>query len=191
MWVWRMAVSSSPPRKITVYTDRRVSGTPTLSQWITRFGATWLAQVEHYSAREHFDDTNSLGSAVWSYDRFGSSLTRLPDGRFIQIAGEHEDFYDPDFYIYNDVVIHDGQGGFKILGYPQEVFPPTDFHTATLVDGSIYVIGCLGYTGRRKIGTTPVFRLTVDSGKIDSVTTSGDIPSWLHEHRATYDAHGT
>jgi len=140
-----------------------------------------------YSARDHFDDTDSLGSAVWSFDRFGSSLTPLPDGRFIQIAGEHEDFYDPDFYIYNDVVIHDGQGDFKILGYPQEVFPPTDFHTATLVDGSIYLIGCLGYTDQRKIGTTPVFRLAVDSWKIDTVTTSGDIPSWLHEHRATYD----
>ena len=96
-----------------------------------------------YSARDHFDDTDSLGSAVWSYDRFGSSLTPFRDGRFVQIAGEHEDFYDPDFYIYNDVVVHDGQGGFKIFGYPQVVFPPTDFHTATLVDSTIYVIGCL------------------------------------------------
>lgn len=141
-----------------------------------------------YSARDHFNDTDSLGSAVWSYDRFGSSVTPLPDGRFIQIAGEHEDFYDPDFYIYNDVVIHDGKGGFAIHGYPREVFPPTDFHTATFVEGSIYLIGCLGYTDQRKIGTTPVLRLTVDSWKIESVTATGESPSWLHEHRATYDA---
>jgi hypothetical protein len=140
-----------------------------------------------YSAREYFSDTNSLGSAVWSYDRFGSSLTPLPDGRFIQIAGEHEDFYDPDFCIYNDVVIYDGQGRFKILGYPRDVFPPTDFHTATFVDGAIYIIGCLGYTDQRKLGTTPVFRLHVDSWRIESVTTTGDIPSWLHEHRAAFD----
>lgn len=141
-----------------------------------------------YSAREHFNDTDSSGSAVWSYDRFGSSLTPMPDGRFVQVGGEHEDFYDPDFYIYNDVVIHDGQGGFKILGYPRNVFPPTDFHTATFVDGSIYLIGCLGYTEQRRIGRTPVFRIATDSWKIDSVSTLGEMPSWVHEHRAVYDA---
>lgn len=141
-----------------------------------------------YSARDHFNDTDSLESVVWSYDRFGSSLTPLPDGRFIQIAGEHEDFYDPDFYIYNDVVVHDGHGGLEILGYPRGVFPPTDFHTATLAVDSIYIIGCLGYTDDRKVGATPVYRLAVGTWKIEVVTTSGDTPSWLHEHRATYDS---
>lgn len=59
---------------------------------------------------------------VWSHDRFGMSLTILPDGRFVQIAGEHEDPYDPDFCIYNDVFVHDGKGGIEIYGYPMEVF---------------------------------------------------------------------
>ncbi|QDV80732.1 ankyrin repeat domain-containing protein [Botrimarina mediterranea] len=141
-----------------------------------------------YSARKHFDDTDALDSAVWCFDRFGTSVTPLPEGRFVQIGGEHEDFYDPDFCIYNDVVIHDGQGGFQILGYPRDVFPPTDFHTATLVEDAIFIVGCLGYTDQRMAGSTPVFRLAVDSWKIEPVTTSGDNPSWLHDHRATYDA---
>ena len=141
-----------------------------------------------YSAREHFHDTDSLDSAVWCYDRFGTSLTPLEDGRFVQVGGEHEDFYDPDFCIYNDVVIHDGQGGFKILGYPKDVFPPTDFHTATLVGDAIFIVGCLGYVNQRETGQTPVYRLTLETWEIDSVMTSGSVPSWLHRHRATYDA---
>lgn len=140
-----------------------------------------------YSARDHFQDTDSWSSPVWCYDRFGSSLTPLNDGRFVQVAGEHEDFYDPDFYIYNDVVIHDGKGGIKILGYPRDVFPPTDFHSATLVGDSIYLIGCLGYMDQREIGRTPVFRLEVDTWKINPVATSGEMPSWLHDHRAVFD----
>jgi hypothetical protein len=42
---------------------------------------------------------------VWCFDRFGISTTWLPDGRIILIGGEHEDFYDPDFYIYSDVIV--------------------------------------------------------------------------------------
>jgi hypothetical protein len=141
-----------------------------------------------YSARDHFGDSSSQGDAVWCFDRFGSSVTPLPDGRFVQIAGEHEDFYDPDFHIYNDVVIHDGKGDFKILGYPDNVFPPTDFHTATLAGDSIYIVGCLGYMEQREIGKTPVFRLDLETWEIDAVTTSGEMPSWLHDHRAFYDS---
>ena len=34
---------------------------------------------------------------VWSFKRFGSTQTRIPDGRVVCIGGEHEDYYDPDF----------------------------------------------------------------------------------------------
>ncbi|NJK39372.1 MAG: hypothetical protein HC825_04600 [Oscillatoriales cyanobacterium RM1_1_9] len=68
---------------------------------------------------------------VWFYQRFGRTITELPDGRIIEIAGEHEDYYDPDFCIYNDVVLYEKDRSFKIFGYPRSVFPPTDFHTAT------------------------------------------------------------
>jgi Ankyrin repeats (3 copies) len=138
-----------------------------------------------YSARSRFQDSEG-GGPVWCYDRFGSSITPLPDGRFVQIAGEHEDYYDPDFYIYNDVVVHDGKGEFQIFGYPKDVFPRTDFHTATLVGNNIYIIGCLGYPDDRRDGFTPVYRLSLNSWEISPVATTGDMPGWIHGHRAKY-----
>lgn len=122
--------------------------------------------------------------AVWCADRFGMSVTPLPDGRIVAIGGEHEDAYDPDFHIYNDVIVRDAAGGFTIHGYPHDVFPPTDFHTATLLDGAIFVIGGLGYHGQRKYGTTPVHRLDLETLRIEPVATIGDPPGWLYEHRA-------
>ncbi|MBX7165129.1 MAG: ankyrin repeat domain-containing protein [Pirellulales bacterium] len=145
--------------------------------------------VNAHSAREQFNDHNPSAEpgAVWCYDRFGSSLTPLDDGRFVQIAGEHEDYYDPDFFIYNDVVIHDGKGDFQIYGYPQDVFPPTDFHTATLCRDGIYIVGCLGHPTQRRSGYTPVYRLMLESWRITPVETAGEMPGWIHGHRASYD----
>jgi hypothetical protein len=144
--------------------------------------------VGAYAARKQFQDTSLEESgAVWCYNRFGSSLTQLDDGRFVQIGGEHEDFYDPDFIIYNDVVIHDGRGDFQIYGYPREVFPPTDFHTATLCGECIFIVGCLGYPEQRRAGTTPVYRLTLETWEIVAVATTGEPPGWIHRHRAQYD----
>jgi hypothetical protein len=40
----------------------------------------------------------------WTFSRVGKSITKLSDGREIHIGGEHEDYYDPDFCIYNDVI---------------------------------------------------------------------------------------
>jgi hypothetical protein len=142
-----------------------------------------------YSARTHFKDEDSFSErrAVWCYERFGSSLTELNDGRFVQIGGEHEDYYDPDFHIYNDVVVHDGKGDFQIFGYPREVFPPTDFHTATLCGDGIYIIGCLGYPDDRREEFTPVYRLTLNSWEMKAVETTGQMPGWIHKHRARFD----
>ncbi|MCC7338614.1 MAG: ankyrin repeat domain-containing protein [Pirellulaceae bacterium] len=148
-----------------------------------------LTQGNGYSARKHFLGDNLFGAIgpVWCNQRYGASLTALTDGRYIQIGGEHEDFYDPDFCIYNDVIVFDGKGGFQIYGYPKDVFPPTDFHTATLVDEHIYVIGSLGYQDERKFGTTPVFRLNVVSLVIEEIATDGVAPGWIHKHLAEYD----
>lgn len=142
-----------------------------------------------YLAREHFQDKKDFNKpgAVWCFNRFGSSLTKLPDGRYVQVGGEHEDYYDPDFYIYNDVVVHDGQGNFEIYGYPQAAFPPTDFHSATLVKDEIYLIGCLGYTEQRVTGQTPVYRLKTDTWQIEKLETTGTNPGWIFRHRANYD----
>ncbi|MGD7652361.1 MAG: ankyrin repeat domain-containing protein [Verrucomicrobiales bacterium] len=151
----------------------------------------WNAMVRNgwdaYRAAQRFDDESfERDNPVWCHDRFGMSLTPLPDGRFVQIAGEHEDHYDPDFCIYNDVVVHDGMGGFEILGYPKDVFPPTDFHSATLVGGWIYLIGNLGYPETREAFgyQAPVFRFHVETGRIERVETTGEAPGWIHRHQA-------
>lgn len=146
-------------------------------------GLPAYAARSKYNANDVYEGTGP----VWCYDRFGSSLTPLRDGRFVQIAGEHEDFYDPDFYIYNDVVIHDGKGNAEIYGYPRDVFQPTDFHSATLCADGIYIIGCLGYGDQRQAGVTPVYRLTLESWEIESIKTTGDAPGWIHRHHAEHD----
>ncbi len=121
---------------------------------------------------------------IFCAQRFGQSITFLPDGRIIQIGGEHEDYYDPDFCIYNDVFVHSPEGTIDIFNYPEDDFPPTDFHTATLVDDFVYVVGSLGYQGRRQFGETPVFRLNTRTLRIERIATRGDAPGWIFEHRA-------
>jgi hypothetical protein len=119
----------------------------------------------------------------------GQARVRLPDGRDVSIAGEHEDHYDPDFYIYNDVVVVD-DAGVRIFGYPTEVFPPTDFHTATLVDSTLYLLGNLGYPEDRKIGTTQVLQLDTETWTIEPLDITGRPPGWIHGHSATISRDG-
>lgn len=121
---------------------------------------------------------------IFSFDRFGRTTTRLPDGRLVLIAGEHEDSYDANFCIYNDVCIIDQSGSVDYFLYPTKDFPPTDFHTATLLDDHILIIGCLGYPAQRQVGVTPVLRLDLGSWRVSRVETTGDNPGWIHGHRA-------
>ncbi len=136
-------------------------------------------------ARAEFNDSEYFGDPIWSFDRSGQSLTELLDGRIIEIGGQQDGNYDPDFCIYNDVVVHDGQGNFQIFGYPRAVFPPTDFHTATLVGDYIYIIGRLGYYQGRNYQQTPVYRLDCHNYQIESVITINS-PGWIYGHRAEY-----
>lgn len=124
---------------------------------------------------------------LWTWKRFGQTTTTLPDGRIVYIGGEHEDWYDPMFFIFNDVVIENPETGrFDLYRYPLSVFPPTDFHTATLdpIRRCIWIIGCLGNVGQR--GTkTPVYRLDIDTFRIEQVQTRGDeSPGWIWGHEA-------
>lgn len=121
---------------------------------------------------------------IFSFERFGRTITRLPDGRFVLIAGEHEDSYDSDFCIYNDVCVVDEKGGVDYYLYPVTDFPPTDFHTATLLGDHILIIGCLGYREQRQEGVTPVLRLDLGTWRATPVATTGDTPGWIHRHRA-------
>ncbi|HEU5087564.1 MAG TPA: hypothetical protein VFT99_08970, partial [Roseiflexaceae bacterium] len=150
------------------------------------------ARHERQQAGAAEDDVAALyfsyGPPVWCFKRFGMSLTRLPDGRALFIAGEHEDFYDYDFQIYNDVIVVDHALHVTIYGYPAELFPPTDFHSATLVDDTkVYLVGNLGYPEARKPGETQVYRLDTSSMQISAVATSGTKPGWISRHHAEYD----
>lgn len=150
----------------------------------------WEAMIRSgesaYGAGQRFNgERGPVAGPIWCAARFGQSLTLLPDGRAVQIGGEHEDYYDPDFCIYNDVFVHRRDGPVAIYGYPESVFPPTDFHTATLVGDDIYVIGSLGYQGTRRPGETPVYRLDIRTLRMDRMEVCGEVPGWIYTHRAT------
>ena len=143
------------------------------------------AGVNGYMATETFKGPSSMRSGpVWCADRFGQSITFLDDKRRILIGGEHEDSYDPDFCIYNDVFVHEPDGRIIIYGYPESLFQPTDFHTATLVGPYIYVVGGLGYHGKRLFGHTPVYRLHTQSFVMEKLEATGDAPGWVYDHVA-------
>lgn len=59
---------------------------------------------------------------VWSFDRFGVSSTKLDDGCIIHVGGEHEDFYDSDFCIYNDVIVEHPGGRFDFISIRRTCF---------------------------------------------------------------------
>ena len=63
---------------------------------------------------------------IFCFHRMGRTVTELPDGRVIFIGGEHEDFYDPDFYIYNDVVVVRLGGTEAALGAEEEAGSDSD-----------------------------------------------------------------
>lgn len=148
----------------------------------------WLvrSKVTAYRATQMFNGTSATYAGPgWCFDRFGQSRTQLPDGRLVLVSGEHEDSYDPDFFIYNDVVVLYPNGQIEIFGYPPDVFPPTDFHSATLVDNQIVMIGNLGYSEARQPDITQVLTLELGSFAIASVQTSGESPGWIHGHTAS------
>ena len=121
---------------------------------------------------------------AWCFARLGQSVSHLPDGRVILIAGEHEDSYDPDFHIYNDVTVYHPDGKLDIFGYPESIFPPTDSHSATLLDGRILIVGNLSYSKNRKTGITQVAELDLKTFSIRLTPTSGTPPGWIHGHIA-------
>jgi ankyrin repeat protein len=155
--------------------------------------AFWEAMIRSgmnaYQAEEVFGYTRDQSGTIpptWcGSQRFGQSLTFLPDGRIVQVGGEFEDFYDPNFCIYNDVFVHDPDGTITIYGYPAEVFAPTDFHSATLIGNSLYLIGSVGYQGKRQYGETQVYRLDTNTFQIEHLSTGGEKPGWIFKHRAT------
>ena len=158
-----------------------------LWEWIIREHPEWSG----YEVQEHFELKDEAEShPVWCFQRFGQSTTPLPDGRVVRIAGEHEDYYDPDFFIYNDVTVSHPDGRVDFFGYPEGVFPPTDFHSATLDESRIILIGNLSYPANRRPGFTPVFAVDAGTFEITPVETSGISPGWIYAHLAALSPDG-
>ncbi|PUA30085.1 MAG: hypothetical protein B0W54_06040 [Cellvibrio sp. 79] len=147
----------------------------------------WLikTKLNAWAANRASEHNYYSEGATWSFDRFGQSITELPDGRKIYIGGEHEDWYDPDFYIYNDVVVENIDGSLDIYTYPKNEFPATDSHSATLVNDEIIIIGCLGYMHERSANETPVFALDTRNFSIRKIETTGSNPGWIFKHNST------
>eukprot|EP00750_Incisomonas_marina_P003619 INCI13286.1.p1 GENE.INCI13286.1~~INCI13286.1.p1 ORF type:complete len:332 (-),score=75.92 INCI13286.1:102-1097(-) len=174
------------------------------------------SQASAWEARHRFhanavDDDNDDDDETWtrgdsrttvfSFDRLGRSCTELPDGRLVFVGGAHEDSSDPDFCIYNDVVVvqpqHPGRphteeevfktAEIKMYAYPRDVFPPTDGHTATFVPhlNSIIIVGNAGYVADRQPGHTPVFRLDIKTfaiSKMECTDPTERAPGWVSSH---------
>jgi len=114
------------------------------------------------------------------------SQTLLKDRSILFIGGEHEDSYDQDFAIYNDVIVRRWDGSIEIYGYPVDDFAPTDFHTATLVGEKVYIIGSVGREEDRILGTTPIYELELETMMIRQLAVRGEEPGWIHKHEAIY-----
>lgn len=168
----------------------------------------WATMIKHghpsYFLQMAYQESNPAEERpIWTFDRRGMTCTELPDRRAIYIGGEHEDSYDPNFCIFNGVIVRSPNGEYQIYGYPKHDFPPTDFHTATLVEGypagnygnGIVIIGGLGYEEDRIPGITNVHVLQFDSHTsynylITRTDTKGDNPGWIWGHQAVLTADG-
>ena len=172
-------------------------------EWMIRHNAGPYGVRQDLGMKSNYFDCGPEGcklvhEADWCFQRLGMSRTFMPDGRIICIAGEHEDSYDPDFCIYNDVTVlrpAPGQdcvtpdsGEVEMYAYPRSEFACTDFHSATLVGKQIYIIGRLGY-GRDEgdPGPTPVYVLDTETYRITHLHPNGESPGWIHNHHGSYD----
>lgn len=126
---------------------------------------------------------------LWTNNRLGQTITELKDGRTIFIGGEYEDFYDPFFYIFNDIIIYEPNGEKKVLLYPYKDFPPTDFHTATLIGNQIYIIGRMGFDIPED-GSTPVYILNTDTYKLRELKIRNKIDGCVNSHQSELTSNG-
>lgn len=129
-------------------------------------------------------------SPGWTFSRIGSTETTLADGSVVYVGGEHSDWEDNASYTYNDVIVKSPHGSISIYGYPEEIFPPSYDHTATLVGDQIFIIGRIGYLEQLEKEATSVLVLDTKSYCIRSLKTSGTQPGWLFKHTAKLSSSG-
>lgn len=153
--------------------------------------AAFKTRESAYQIAARFDNNEDLGQAPrFCFSRVGASFTVLEGlrepPRFLWIGGEHEDSYDPDFFIYNDVAVMSMDGSVEIFGFPRDHFPPTDFHTATNTEHGLYIIGGLRYKDERNLGTTPIYVFDLDEISYKEISVRGPEPGWIYRHSALY-----
>lgn len=178
------------PQQLSILLE--LANTPTTPVGLAHPVYNWLIQSRLYgsSIRQLINQHLNIdpAHAVWCFNRMGQSCTTLADGTEIYIAGEHEDYYDPDFRIYNDVVIIYPDQTIKLLQYPHQDFPPTDFHTASLdaEQQHIILVGSMGHPERRDLQTTQVAIFNLLTTQIKLIKTTGHAPSWLNQHEVIW-----
>jgi len=86
------------------------------------------------------------------------------------------------------VVLH-ANGRIDILGYPAEVFPPTDFHTATLVGERIIIVETLDIRSSES-QVRPLSWFLMFQPRRFGCETLGYPPGWIHSHDALLEEGG-
>jgi hypothetical protein len=118
---------------------------------------------------------------IWSAYRFGQSLTQLPDGRWVEIGGLHND--SQDTAIFNDVIVT-MEGEPRLFRYPAADFRPVYRHAAVLVENSIFIIGGKPWVPPPFDHETEVYKLDLRSMSIDKVDVVGPSPGYIFDHSA-------
>lgn len=118
---------------------------------------------------------------IWSAYRFGQSLTQLPDGRWVEIGGLHND--SQDTAIFNDVIVTT-EGEPMLFRYPEADFRPVYGHAAVLVENNIFIVGGKPWVPPPADHETEVYKLNLDSMAIEKVVISGPSPGCIHKHSA-------
>lgn len=147
------------------------------------------SRLPGWSLCSFFDLTDAWSALapIWSAHRFGQSLTKLPDGRWVEIGGLHNDAHDTA--LFNDVIVTE-KGEPKLFRYPESVFPPVYSHAAVLVEDSIHIIGGKPWDKPSSDYETLVYRLDLSTMAIERVEIEGPSPGLIHEHGAWLAAPG-
>lgn len=140
------------------------------------------SRYQGYSLCSHCgSDEWSYLAPLWSAYRFGQSMTQLPDGRWVEIGGLHND--SQDTAIFNDVIVtKDGEP--RLFRYPEADFRPVYGHATALVGESIYIIGGKPWVPPPDDHETEVYRLNFASMVIEKVDIAGPSPGYIYDHSA-------
>lgn len=136
--------------------------------------------VSQWGGKPVFDDSTLAKKPLWRphRSRWSVGCANLNDGRVMEIGGEYEDYYDPMFCIFNDILVKypDGRAP-ELYTYPYDEFPPTDGLACVQVDGHLYLLGNAGYIHERK-EHMQVLIVDLETYSVKKPNTHGEGPAW-------------